>query len=291
MINKDIAVADGINALERVWSGDHEPIRKGRAVNTVYETTDYFIFKAHKRNRNVITRKDMLKQAKQGIISPLIVNGEMIVIDGQNRLHHSMMVGAPVKYIIDESLTVDDITRMNTNQEKWTLRDWVESYANEGRKEYEKLVYILNKYNPDISLVSGLCIGTTAASVAADSVKSGNFKILNHDMIIAFFHYFNRFLEETKANRNSPTAKALYQLYELKNLDRDRLIKKVVSTRFDEELQDKRLTQTAVLKGLLESYNDRLNEKSERFLNYYIKSNNQIVLDEKVHEWAKKKDR
>ncbi|HSH25864.1 MAG TPA: hypothetical protein VLA13_10060 [Massilibacterium sp.] len=277
------------NYPKRVWKGADEPIRKGKIVNQVYETSDYSIFKLHKRNRNVITRKDMLKQAKEGIINPIMVNGEMIVIDGQNRLHHSIEVGVPIKYIIDESLTVDDITRMNTNQEKWSLKDWVESFANEGRKEYEKLVYILNNHNSDISLVSGLCIGTVSASVAADSVKSGNFKIINYEMIISFFHYFNRFLEETNANKNSPTAKALYQLFTIKKLDKDRLIKKVITTRFDEELRDKRLTQTAVLKGLLESYNDRLNGKSGRYLKYHIKSNNQIVLEEELHGWAKKK--
>src|SRR5699024_5197688 len=271
MLNEKLAVKDGINSLERVWKGEHEPIRKGKIINQVYETYDYSIFKPHKRNRNVITRKDMIEQAKEGIIAPLIVNGEMILIDGQNRLHHSMMVGAPVKYIIDETLTVDDIARMNTNQEKWSLLDWIESYANEGREEYEKLIHILNTHYSDASLVSGLCINVTSTSEARKAVMSGDFKIKNYENIISFFQYLNRFLEETKANKNSPTTKAAYQLFRLKKFDKDRLIKKVRTTRFDEELRDKRLTQTAVLQGLLNAYNDRLSVGSKTKIEYHIK--------------------
>lgn len=288
MINEKLAVKDGINSLERVWKGDGEPVRKGKIVNEVYETTDYSIFKPHRRNRNVITRKDMIEQAKEGIIAPLIVNGEMIIIDGQNRLHHSMMVGAPVKYIIDETLTVDDIARMNTNQEKWSLLDWIESYANEGREEYEKLIHILNTHYSDASLVSGLCINVTSNSEARKVVMSGDFKIKNYENIISFFQYLNRFLEETKANKNSPTTKAAYQLFRLKKFDKDRLIKKVRTTRFDEELRDKRLTQTAVLQGLLNAYNDRLSIGSKTKIEYHIRSNGQIIIDEELRDWAKK---
>ncbi|HSH25380.1 MAG TPA: hypothetical protein VLA13_07570 [Massilibacterium sp.] len=277
------------NYPKRVWKGTDEPIRKGKVVNQVYETSDYSIFRLHKRNRNVITRKDMLKQAEEGIINPIMVNGEMIVIDGQNRLHHSIEVGVPVKYIIDESLSVDDITRMNTNQEKWTLEDWIESYSNEGRKEYEKLVYVLNNHYSDVSLVSSLASNTISVSRAREIIKSGDFKFHNYDKLIEFFQYYKRFREETSTTRNSSVASALYQLFRLKKFDKDRLIRKVISTRFDDELREKKFTKSGVLKGFLESYNDRLSMKSERYIDYHIKSNKQIVIDENLQEWANKK--
>lgn len=289
MINEKLAVKDGINSFERVWEGVSEPIRKGQVINQVYETNDYSIFRIHKRNRNVITRRDMLIQAKEGIVSPIVLNGEMIVIDGQNRLHHSMIVGAPVKYIVDETLTVDDISRMNRNQEKWSMLNHIESYANEGREDYEKLIELLNDYYSDATLVSGLCLNLTSTSEARKTVENGTFKIKNYEIIISFFQYLNRFLEETKANRNAPTTKAVYQLFRIAKFDKDRLIKKVRTTRFDEELKDKRLTQTAVLNGLLDSYNDRLSSNSSARIEYYIKSNGQIIIDEEHHNWAKEK--
>src|SRR5699024_2973973 len=146
----------------------------------------------------------------------------------------------------------------------------------------------LNTHYPDASVVSGLCINVTSTSEARKAVMSGDFKIKNYENIISFFQYLNRFLEETKANKNSPTTKAAYQLFRLKKFDKDRLIKKVRTTRFDEELRDKRLTQTAVLQGLLNAYNDRLSVGSKTKIEYHIRSNGQIIIDEELNDWAKK---
>src|SRR5699024_2533088 len=140
--------------LERVWKGSERPIRKGEIVNQVYETDDYFIFKFHKRNRTILTRPDMLKQAKEGIVSPIIVNGERIVIDGQNRLPRAMRVGAPVKYINRENLSVDDSARMNTNRDRWNLKNGVESYGSSGNVEYDRLVDIANRYYSGLTVVA-----------------------------------------------------------------------------------------------------------------------------------------
>lgn len=275
--------------MERVWKGTSEPVRKGKIVNTVYETSDYSIFKLHKRNRNVITRDGMVEQAKEGIVNPIMVNGEMIVIDGQNRLHHSIKADVPVKYIIDESLTIDDITRMNTNQEKWTTRDWVESYANEGRKEYEKLIYVLNNFYPTIIATANIGANSLNNKHTDTLLKSGKFRFHSYEMTISFFHYWKRFKEETGIDNNSPVVQSLYRLFRLKKFNKDRLIKKIIACRFDEELKNKRLTQTGVIKGFLDSYNDRLTDKGDRRIQFHIDSKGTLIIDEDMENWANKK--
>lgn len=52
-------------------------------VNEVYKTDDLDMFKFTKFNRNVLFTDEMLEQAKEGFISPIIVNEYMVVIDGQ----------------------------------------------------------------------------------------------------------------------------------------------------------------------------------------------------------------
>src|SRR5699024_8849456 len=178
--------------LERVWKGSERPIRKGEIVNQVYETDDYFIFKFHKRNRTILTRPDMLKQAKEGIVSPIIVNGEMIVIDGQNRLHHSMKVGAPDKYIIDENLSVADIARMNTNQEKWNLKNWVESYGHVRSEEYERVVGSANRYYSGVTVVAAVSMKVATTSSMAKVMREGQFKLEDYERTIEFFAYYTR---------------------------------------------------------------------------------------------------
>ncbi|PTI39343.1 hypothetical protein BU062_11370 [Staphylococcus succinus] len=58
-------------------------------VNEVYKTDDLDMFKFTKFNRNILFTDEMLKQAKEGFISPIIVNEYMVVIDGQHRLEHA----------------------------------------------------------------------------------------------------------------------------------------------------------------------------------------------------------
>ena len=52
-------------------------------VNEVYKTDDLDMFKFTKFNRNVLFTDEMLEQAKEGFISPIIVNEYMVVIDGR----------------------------------------------------------------------------------------------------------------------------------------------------------------------------------------------------------------
>ena len=49
-------------------------------VNEVYKTDDLDMFKFTKFNRNVLFTDEMLEQAKEGFVSPIIVNEYMVVI-------------------------------------------------------------------------------------------------------------------------------------------------------------------------------------------------------------------
>src|SRR5699024_1282576 len=123
-----------------------------------------------------------------------------------------------------------------------------------------------------------------------DSVlKNGDFKFHNYEMTISFFHYWKRFKEETGIDNNSPVIQSLYRLFRLEKFDKDRLIKKIITCRFDEELKNKRLTKTGVIKGFLDSYNDRLTDKGDRRIQFHIDSKGSLLIDENMKDWAKKK--
>src|SRR5699024_771325 len=275
--------------LERVWKGSERPIRKGEIVNQVYETDDYFIFKFHKRNRTIMTRPDMLKQAKEGIVSPIIVNGEMIVIDGQNRLHHSMKVGAPVKYIIDENLSVDDIARMNTNQEKWNLKNWVESYANSGNEENERWVDIANRYYSGLTVDAAVSMNVASTSSMAKVIRESKFIIEDYERTIEFFEYYTRLKRKIGIQNYDALTLSLFQLFRVRKFDGERLINKIISTNLDEELRLKNLKQTGNIIRMLDAYNESLKANSKKYINYYITSKNTVKITDSLKDWAKKK--
>lgn len=275
---------------ERAFRGTNRPIRKGEVVNEVFKTNDYSIFVLSKFNRNVIFRKEMLEQAKEGIISPIVVNEEMIVIDGQNRLLHSEKAGVPVEYIIKEGLTEDDIVRMNTVQKPWSLQNYIEAFANQGLEEYEKLIDLINQRLSNVTNIVQISLNApTDTRKPIRSVKSGKFKFFNYEKTVEFLQYSKRFRSDTKTPKIGNVETALYELYRLSGIDRNRIIDKVVQTGVSDELKVKRPTHTEALKMLLDAYNNRLNEDSERFLDHYITSHGTIVINTKRQKWAKEK--
>lgn len=275
---------------ERVYKGTSRPIRKGEIVNEVYKTDDYSIFKLSKFNRNVLFRKEMLEQAKQGIISPIVVNEQMIVIDGQNRLLHSKKAGVPVEYIIKPGLDEKDIVRMNTVQKPWSLKNYIEAFANQGKPEYVKLVDLINKkYSNVTNTILFASDVTNGYEKIYRQVREGDFKFHNYEKTVEFLLYSKRFREETKTPKRSKVETALYELFRLKGFNENRLIKKVLYKNIDEEIRVKSHNHTSALQILLDAYNDRIKPESSNYINYHITSSGSLIIERDRQEWTKEK--
>lgn len=116
----------------------------------IYVTKDYSSFRSIVSNREV--NKGHVKKLAQSIrkknllfIRPVIVNDRMEIIDGQHRVAACEMLGEQVHYI-KVNLTKEDIAVLNTAQKNWTMMDFINFYAIEGRKEYREFCKLINKY-------------------------------------------------------------------------------------------------------------------------------------------------
>lgn len=257
--------------------------------NMVYITDNYEMFKLSKFNRNVLISKEMLEQAKQGFLAPIIVNENLVVIDGQHRLEASRMENKPIKYIIISGLNKDDIIRMNTVQRKWSLLNYIESYANDGKEEYIKLVNLIKENFSNVTVVSNISVNSpTNSKVADQQIKSGEFKFHNYEKTVEYLQYYTRFREETKTPKRSTVATALYELFKLKDFDKNRMIEKTIATELSEEIKVKTFRHTDILKQLIESYNNGLRKNSERIINFHITSLGTLVIEREKEEWATK---
>ena len=92
-----------------------EPMQKASSnvVYQVYKTNNYDIFKLMPNNRNVnLTHVGRLKLSfkEMYLISPIIVNSRMEIIDGQHRLHAAKELNLPIYYIIVDGYAVSVVT-------------------------------------------------------------------------------------------------------------------------------------------------------------------------------------
>ena len=258
-------------------------------VNEIYETSDYDMFKLSKSNRNVAYRKELFEEAKKGFIAPIVVDKNMIVIDGQSRLFHARKAEVPIKFFVDENISEKDIVRMNTTQKSWTNKDYIESYANQGSEEYVSLLNLLNKKYAGTTVVISVARNKTTSSGITELIKSGNFEFINFEETLNFFKYYEKFRKETDTPKRTKPALALYSLFRIEGFDGDRLIRKVLQKKFDDDLRTKGYNLTEALKEFIDKYNDKLSQDSPLFIEYYIKNNGELIIENTRKDWAQKK--
>ncbi|STP40042.1 Uncharacterised protein [Enterococcus durans] len=276
---------------KRVFSelGQGNVFVSGYPVNNVYKTNDYSIFQFSKFNRNVLLRREMLEQAKEGFLSPIIVNENLMVIDGQHRLKASEQVGVPVEFIIKPGLNEHDIVRMNTVQKPWSLKNFIEAFANQGKEEYIKLVNLLNQsYSDTTSVLVASTNSTSVGGVNKKAIQDGEFKFFNYEKVIEFLNWYkNDFKKRTGTPTKSKVCIALWGLYQIEGIDLNRIILRTnQDIEFVENIKTATMNQTDATRQFIDRYNAKLSKKSGRAIEYYISSNGFVVVESKKADWA-----
>lgn len=112
-------------------------------------TTDYQMFQILEHNRAVNpahVAKIMQSMKEEHLVSPICVNQDMEIIDGQHRYEASKNLGLPVYYYICENYGHEQVQRLNTNQNNWGIKDFHEHFVSLGKEEYVHLDNFMAAY-------------------------------------------------------------------------------------------------------------------------------------------------
>lgn len=122
-------------------------------------TTDYSIFKKFPGNRPIDNTN--LKKIKNSIgmhnmleFRPLQVNERMEVIDGQHRLEVAKELRLEVYYTIQKNSAPIDVVLLNNAQKDWSVADYINFYAAQGKPAYIKLLEICKTM--DVKVIEAL---------------------------------------------------------------------------------------------------------------------------------------
>ena len=125
-------------------------------------TTEYDIFKEMKGNRarsekHVQNLMDAMRE--NDLFTPILVNQNFEVIDGQHRLEARRRLGIPVPYYWTEGLGLPEVQRLNSTQKGWTNDDYLQSYIDLGNENYKQYEWFRRRYGlphiPTIWLLHG----------------------------------------------------------------------------------------------------------------------------------------
>lgn len=78
--------------------------------------------------------------------SPIVVNSDFMIIEGQHRFTAAKKLNIPIYYIIDENATDEDIKIRNTNVKPWKIHDHIKFYSEKGIKSYQYLSGFMKEY-------------------------------------------------------------------------------------------------------------------------------------------------
>ena len=140
-------------------------------------TRDYSKFKILNGNREVkpahVNRLVQSMKEKE-LMTPLIVNEKMEIIDGQNRFMARKELGLEIPYFVVDGYGLDDVQRMNEKMNNWTPADYVHAFCELGNNNYIVLRDFQLKHKFSYKSCS---VMLTGSQNAAKAIKVGKFKV------------------------------------------------------------------------------------------------------------------
>lgn len=204
--------------------------------NRIFRTNDYSMFKPLEGNRAVLeTRiKKIIESVKKvGYVqSPICVNDKYEVIDGQARLEAFRRLGLPIDYFIVKGAGLEECIALNIYQTRWSLSDFIDSYATIGDDSYIRLKRVLSKYGHfGVESVYNAITGTSGSG--SSPIKSGGFYCTAEDEklgceILAWQDNIIPLLDRAGKGRKKHYCAALSFCYRHKDIDNDKLYRKLV---------------------------------------------------------------
>jgi hypothetical protein len=154
------------------------PINHKESEFKVFKTYDLDIFNIMKQNRPLnpshVSRVETNIKAFGMLCNPIIVNENMEVIDGQHRLSASKRLKTFVYYIIVSGYDLENVKALNIVGQKWTSLDYLNSFANDGMKDYVLIRKFMNKH--EVFGIS-ICILLCSQTRSDDQLRNNSSKI------------------------------------------------------------------------------------------------------------------
>lgn len=235
---------NGTTGVYRMINQNEESMeleKNDEIVSSVFKTTDYNKFVKIAANREV-DHVSHIKKSMEGrfVPSPIVVNEKMEVIDGQNRLEASKELGLPVYYCVFEGLGIEDVRAMNQASKNWNKKDYIDSYASEGKEDYVLFQKFKDLYPDFTTSVDEFLLRLALTNdrfsdgrhrLAYDAVKRGSFQIKDFqrscevaDMVMAYKGLDNN---RHPIYKRKEFACAIIKLARLPEFDNEEVIRKI----------------------------------------------------------------
>lgn len=204
----------------------------------VLVTTDYRQFKLVRGNRLInkahantlaksIQKRNLLKY------SPIIVNTQGEIADGQHRWMAAQQLHVPLYYIVADDIKFSDIVLLNSVVKNWKPQDYLDHFIDQGAGDYIALKTFADKWKFSISnAVAVLSIGSDRYLKAPmREFRSGEWKITS---LAHAEEFAKRYMDiaqytEERTAKDRDLMRAVYRMYHVVEapIEHDELMKQL----------------------------------------------------------------
>lgn len=173
------------------------------------QTMDYDRFRFFDNNRRTVEshiRKLITSIREVGLLEEITINQDYFIIDGQHRFEALRRMNAPILAKIKIGATSKDIIPVNIVRRGWSLMDYIEHYANEGRIDYQQIREVIESNTSKLS--TGTLLDLYADTLYMTKyIRQGSYSInlekgkMLADMIISLEPYIPIYSQTTKFAR------------------------------------------------------------------------------------------
>lgn len=197
----------------------------------IYKTKDYDKFKTIKGNRKLNIRsigKLMKSMSEEQLVSPILVNSNFEIIDGQHRYNVCKELDKYVYYYIVDGYGIDQVRRANLVSSNWTKNDYLNMHLEEDLEEYQIFNELLTETNMNISDLLKLyaMVQRKSTSQIAYEFEAGTFSALGTQDVRDFLNELENF-NFFKFYKSQSFIAAFIRLYNNTAFDKERLAEKI----------------------------------------------------------------
>ena len=192
------------------------------------------MFKKLEGNRATSDRRvEKIKKSitKVGYItSPILVNENMEIIDGQGRFEALKQLQLPIEYIVQNGINIRECVAMNVHQTNWTIIDYIYSHADRGIQSFVYIRDLMERFK--INNVSVMAVATLGCGVfKAEYIHDGTLEITQeqYEKAIKKLEFFEDLYNGyNDVPRFRFILKGLLYCTEIEGIDLERLKAKVI---------------------------------------------------------------
>lgn len=166
------------------------------AQHTIRETSVYDCFKYNseqrpvdvKHVRNIMDSMNTFGFLPSKPVQCYQEGKKHVIIDGHHRFVAAKNLGIPIIYVVEPKSHGDSMSRVNSLQKSWMLKNFLEQYVKRGLPAYKELAEYHSLGFPIIQaakMLDGLAAttGQVSGSSTGESVRNGTFKVKTREKI------------------------------------------------------------------------------------------------------------